>query len=120
MSQLTVTIIQTNLHWENKAANLQMLEEKIKGIQEKTELVVLPEPQLQFRFQQKLIAPHDGLSMFGPFDSDLPEHPASLSYAIVGTPEGLKAAADFFGVMKNQIVNDPKDLNQRLWPTFPG
>lgn len=43
MSQLTVTIIQTNLHWEDKAANLQMLEEKINGIQEKTELVVLPE-----------------------------------------------------------------------------
>lgn len=43
MSQLTVTIIQTNLHWEDKAANLQMLEEKINGIQKKTELVVLPE-----------------------------------------------------------------------------
>lgn len=43
MSQLTVTIIQTNLHWEDKAANLQMLEEKINGIQEKSELVVLPE-----------------------------------------------------------------------------
>lgn len=43
MSQLTVTIIQTNLHWEDKAANLQMLEEKINSIREKTELVVLPE-----------------------------------------------------------------------------
>lgn len=43
MSQLTVTIIQTNLHWEDKATNLQMLEEKINSIQEKTELVVLPE-----------------------------------------------------------------------------
>lgn len=86
----------------------------------KNELVVLPEPQLQFRFQQKLIAPHDGLSMFGPFDSDLPEHPASLSYAIVGTPEGLKSADEFFGAMKNPIMNDPKDLNPRLWPTFPG
>ncbi len=43
MSTLTVTLIQTDLHWENKAANLQMLEEKINGIQEKTEIVVLPE-----------------------------------------------------------------------------
>ncbi|HEX7902894.1 MAG TPA: amidohydrolase [Chitinophagaceae bacterium] len=43
MPTLTITTIQTNLHWENKAANLRMLEEKITGIKEKTEIVVLPE-----------------------------------------------------------------------------
>lgn len=43
MSTLTISAIQTNLHWENKPANLQMLEEKIMGIAEKTEIVVLPE-----------------------------------------------------------------------------
>ncbi len=43
MSSLTITLIQTNLHWENKKANLAMLSEKINNIQEKTELVVLPE-----------------------------------------------------------------------------
>jgi predicted amidohydrolase len=43
MSTLTITTIQTNLHWEDKAANLKMLEQKIMGISEKTEIVVLPE-----------------------------------------------------------------------------
>lgn len=43
MSSLTITTIQTALHWEDKKANLQMLEEKIMGIKEKTELVLLPE-----------------------------------------------------------------------------
>lgn len=43
MSTLTVTIIQTQLHWEDKAANLEMFEGKISGIKEKTEVVVLPE-----------------------------------------------------------------------------
>lgn len=43
MSTLTITTIQTNLHWENKLANLDMLEKKIFGIKEKTEIVVLPE-----------------------------------------------------------------------------
>ena len=43
MSTISITIIQTNLRWEDKAANLQMLEEKINGIKEKTEIVVLPE-----------------------------------------------------------------------------
>jgi len=43
MSSLLITIIQTQLQWEDKAANLKMLEEKILGIKEKTEIVVLPE-----------------------------------------------------------------------------
>lgn len=43
MSAITFTLIQTHLHWENKAANLQMLEEKVRGITEKTQVVLLPE-----------------------------------------------------------------------------
>jgi predicted amidohydrolase len=43
LSSLLVTIIQTHLHWEDKIANLRMLEEKISSIKEKTEVVVLPE-----------------------------------------------------------------------------
>ena len=43
MSSLTVSLIQTHLNWEDKKANLAMLEAKIMGIQERTELVVLPE-----------------------------------------------------------------------------
>lgn len=43
MSSLTITIIQTNLHWEDKVANLQMLEEKINNIKAKTEVIILPE-----------------------------------------------------------------------------
>ncbi len=43
MSSLTLTIIQTDLRWEDKAANLQRLKEKIDAIEERTEIVVLPE-----------------------------------------------------------------------------
>ncbi len=43
MSSLTITLVQTILHWENKAANRQMLEEKINGLKDHTELVILPE-----------------------------------------------------------------------------
>lgn len=43
MSQLTITIIQTDLYWEDKAANLKNIEEKISNLKEKTEIVVLPE-----------------------------------------------------------------------------
>ncbi len=57
MSQLTITTIQTNLVWEDKAANLQLLEEKINAIEEKTEIVVLPEMfSTGFSMQPQLFA----------------------------------------------------------------
>jgi len=40
---LTITLIQTDLVWENIDANLANLEEKINAIKEKTEVIVLPE-----------------------------------------------------------------------------
>jgi omega-amidase len=43
MSTLTITGIQTQLHWEDKAANLKMFEEKILSIKERTEIIILPE-----------------------------------------------------------------------------
>ena len=43
MSTLTITGIQTQLHWENPTLNRQMFEEKINGILKKTEIIMLPE-----------------------------------------------------------------------------
>ena len=43
MSSLTLTIIQTDLVFENKAANLERLKTKIEQIEQRTEIVVLPE-----------------------------------------------------------------------------
>lgn len=43
MSTLTITTIQSSLHWEDKQANLAMFEKKILSIAEKTEVVILPE-----------------------------------------------------------------------------
>jgi predicted amidohydrolase len=43
MSPLTITLIQPDLYWEDKAANLGHFETLIDGITEKTQLVILPE-----------------------------------------------------------------------------
>ncbi|HTN07207.1 amidohydrolase [Agriterribacter sp.] len=43
MPVLSVTTIQTHLHWEDKTANLRMLKEKIMAIPRQTEIVILPE-----------------------------------------------------------------------------
>lgn len=57
MSSLTFTIIQTQLYWEDKAANLKMLEEKVNSIGRKTEIVILPEMfSTGFSMKPKLLA----------------------------------------------------------------
>lgn len=43
MPELNFTLVQTQLHWEDKEANLQMLEQKIDGLQAPTHVIVLPE-----------------------------------------------------------------------------
>jgi len=43
MSTLSFTLMQANLQWEHKGANLSMLEERIRRMTEPTEIVILPE-----------------------------------------------------------------------------
>lgn len=43
MQSLTISLIQSDLYWEDKEANMRMFESRINGISEKTELIVLPE-----------------------------------------------------------------------------
>ena len=43
MSYLTITTIQSNLIWEERSANMRLLEKKIIEIPDKTEVVILPE-----------------------------------------------------------------------------
>lgn len=43
MTDLNITIIQSDLHWEDIGANLAMFEEKIWGIGTSTDIIILPE-----------------------------------------------------------------------------
>jgi predicted amidohydrolase len=43
MSSLTLSLVQTALVWEDKAANLQLLETQLASLRGKTQVVVLPE-----------------------------------------------------------------------------
>ena len=43
MSTLKLTLIQSHLYWEDKGANLTLLEQKILGLEAPTEIVILPE-----------------------------------------------------------------------------
>lgn len=41
--KLNIALVQTSLHWQDKTANLAMLEEKIFGLSSQVDLIVLPE-----------------------------------------------------------------------------
>ena len=57
MPTLTLSIIQTNLHWEDKEANMRMLEDKFRNLQDSTEIIVLPEMfSTGFSMQPQLLA----------------------------------------------------------------
>ena len=83
------------------------------------EVLVLPEPALEFRYGQGLADPHQGLSLFGPFDADDPSHPASISYGLVGTKEGNEQFRRFAARLRLPIYTD-EGLSAQLWPMFPG
>ena len=63
MSTLTFTLVQTDLRWEDKTANLERLGNIIAGIREKTEVVILPE---MFTTGFSMDAVRLGESMDGP------------------------------------------------------
>lgn len=89
------------------------------------EITVLDEPSLIFAHDQRLVDPRDGLSLFGPWDLGRPSQPKSISYGIVGTPEGIQAFSAWAKLLHGPVLNDyepGKDIEPTdvLWPPFPG
>lgn len=62
---LKITIIQSELHWEDAAANRQMFSEKMKAIDEEIDLIILPEMfSTGFSMNaEKLAEPNDGKTL---------------------------------------------------------
>lgn len=81
-------------------------------------VTVLEEPELEFRFEQRMQDPRDGLSLFGPFDAD-ESHPQSPAYIVLGPTEGIDAFAAWSSAF-NRPFSHPDVDKQRLWPSFPG
>ena len=82
--------------------------------------VFLEEPSLEFRYGQPIIDPHHGLELFGPYDTDLPSHPASIPYAVIGTQEGVAAFQGWSVAMMRPTVSVESEEAAALWPPFPG
>lgn len=82
-------------------------------------LLLFREPDLEFRYNQRIKDPRDGLTLFGPYDADHASHPKSLPYIVLGTGQGITDFSVWSSLMNAPAIAAPGD-NYRLWPPFPG
>lgn len=81
-------------------------------------LSFLKEPLIEFHYGQKLEDPHNGLSLFGPYDADLPSHPRNITYGLIGTENGISLLEEWSSeIMNKPVMGDTE--NKKLWPPFP-
>lgn len=92
----------------------------MKTVRLMSSIRILPEPPLEFNLGQRLVDPHDGLALFGPYSASLPSHPKSISYAVVGSPDGVALFGQFSVALNSAILPESVDTHPRLWPPFPG
>lgn len=79
---------------------------------------IFSEPDLEFRYGQKAKDPRDGLSLFGPYDTDTPSQP-QLNYIVLGSEKGIYEFGKWAIHFNSPILDAPND-NYRLWPPYPG
>lgn len=85
----------------------------------KSEMVsIFDEPSLEFAGGQLAVSPHDGLSLFGAYESTSSCPQMQTRYISIGTPEGLDQWHAWSDVLNGQHIACQHDL--RLWPPFPG
>jgi omega-amidase len=100
MSNLRISIIQTSVIWEDKAANLDMLQKKIAGIPENPRLIVLPEMfSTGFTMNRESLAE----SMDGPTIAWMKKTAAEKMAIITGS---MIAKEDFEGITRyyNRLI----------------
>lgn len=75
---------------------------------------VFKEPLIEFRHGQALEDPHDGLSLFGPFDADSPSHPKKITYGVISTKEGLTLFEEWSKILNSPQISEPEKLKLGL------
>src|SRR5579883_2931134 len=87
---LRIMIIQNQQQKIDKTSLRKMITKKIRNQEEQmkmqNKLIYLKEPSLTFGYNQKIIDPRDGITLFGPFSKD--KVPAG-NIGIIGTKVGI-------------------------------
>jgi hypothetical protein len=87
-------------------------------------VTIFEEPLLEFGHDQRVQMPHDGLSIFGPYDVGRPGKPKSINWGLVTTSAGREKTLAFVRSIQQAIYPGENkrgfDLDPQLWPLFPG
>ena len=81
--------------------------------------VLLDEPRLEFRYNQFLEHPHDGLSLFGPYGIEVSSHPKNITMGVIGSPEGIAAFNRWCKSVRGPVYPG-EERSPYLWGVFPG
>lgn len=71
----------------------------------------VPEPELEFRFGQRLLYPRDGLYLFGPLVAE--NAPAVMSFGVIGTDAGVQYFLEWMDSIRSFIDIPPKGPRSR-------
>lgn len=93
-----------------------------------TRVVFIEEPSLQFGCGQDAADPHDGLSLYGPFNLDRPGHPVRPPHVVIGTRDGIELWKSWSEAINKGFAVSKKDRktgiigpgNFALWTPYPG
>jgi len=112
MENLTVTIIQENLHWENTEANLALFSEKIKFLKEKTDLIILPEMfTTGFSMNAEVLAEEEQGKTLAWLQDTAQKHDIAITGSVIIKEEGKYYNRLFFVYPdRHYLVYDKKHL----------
>ena len=83
-------------------------------------LTVLDEPPIEFCFDQQLVNPQDGLSIFGPYSALDSYHPKNIGIGAIGTINGISSLANWMKFIQAGFHSKNRPEELRSWPPFPG
>jgi hypothetical protein len=87
-------------------------------------VTVFSEPLLEFGYGQEVQDPHDGLSVFGPYDVNRSGKPTSINWGLVATNAGRAKCLDWVRTLQTGIFPGTnrlgRELDRHIWPVFPG
>ena len=97
MSTLTLTLVQSSLHWLDKSANLAMLDKQLEALTEKPDLILLPETfATGFAINLDCAEPENGLVLTW-LKQQAKKHHAVIAGSVL-VAQGNKKANRFYWV----------------------
>lgn len=78
-------------------------------------LIRYPEPKLRFDYNQSLLDPRDGLTLFGPFDKGKIN---DFNIGIIGTKKGIERGFNWLKKLHSPIFNEETDIARPFFPGF--